>query len=411
MKCMYDMNYIFSYNDNLLSLEEMKKFEEHLNSCEECRSNMSKDKIIIDSFREEESCERISCQKEKLMAGIPFGKYGKKSLYYRVLSSVNSVIPGKAVLVKVVAAVIMLALVWNNQTIISNIANKVDITLTPGDGDVADNPDIPQVDRQILTNGELSSDSIVSKDSTNIMLVGEETGAYDLICVVNIDKKAKHLKVIIVPEYMEVDYSSYVKNKLSYNTSDASIVNSRIKDANAIASQIGYSGKFQSASISFLADVIKEKFGIAVDQYFKFDFKDLSDIVDLFGGVEIDVPYKMEYIDISQNISIHLDKGRQHLDGKMAKFFLTFRINSGRYGVDQDYDTRNSSNKAIFMENFLKQKVEASDKDKLFKLFSELDKKMEHSLDVKNEQDVYNNYLEDIISENYSIDTLIVEEG
>ncbi len=411
MKCMYDTNYIFSYNDNLLSLEEMKKFEEHLDSCEKCRGELSKDKTIIDSFRKEESIGRMSCPKDKLMASIPFGKYGKNPLKYRLFSFVNRVIPSKAVLVKVAVAVIMLALVLNNQAIISNITNKVDVTLKHGDGRITENPDTSGLERPRLTEGGFASDSVVSKDSTNILLVGEKTGTYDLICVLSIDKKNKHLKVIIIPENIKIDYSSYVENKLSYDrTLDVSYAY-RIKNVHAIASQMGYKGKFQSGSVSFLSDVIREKFGIAVDQYIKFDFEGLSDIVDLLGGVDVDIPYKMNYDDPSQNISIHLDKGKQHLDGKMAKFFVTFRLNHSRYGFDEDYDSRNSDNKAIFMEAFIKQKVKASNSDKLLQLFKVRDNKMEHSFDLKNEQAVYIKYLEDVTSGNYVIDTLIIEEG
>jgi len=406
------MDFIFSYNDNSLSLEEMKKFEEHLESCEKCRYAMSKDKTIIDSFRKEESIGMMGCSKDKLMESIPFGMYAKNPVKYHMFSLFNRGIPAKSVLVKVAAAVIMLALVLNNQAIISNITNTVDVVLKHGNGNITENPDTSGVERPRLTEGRLVSDSIINKESKNIMLIGENgAGTYDLISALSIDEKNKHLKVIIIPENIKVDYSSYVENKLSYDkTLDASEA-CRIKNAPAITSQMSYKGKFQSDSVSFLSDVIKEKFGITVDQYIKFDFEGLGDIVDLLGGVEVDIPYKMDYDDPIQNISIHLDKGKQHLDGKMAKFFVTFRLNHGRFGSVEDYDSRNANNKAIFMEAFIKQKVKASNMDKLSQLFNVLDNKMEHSFDVKNNQSDYIKYLEDVNSGNYTIDTLIIEEG
>jgi sugar/nucleoside kinase (ribokinase family) len=47
--------------------------------------------------------------------------------------------------------------------------------------------------------------------------------------------------------------------------------------------------------------------------------------VDAIGGVEADVPFDMHYDDPAQGLHIHLEKGRQRLDGKAAEQFLRYR--------------------------------------------------------------------------------------
>jgi anionic cell wall polymer biosynthesis LytR-Cps2A-Psr (LCP) family protein len=50
-----------------------------------------------------------------------------------------------------------------------------------------------------------------------------------------------------------------------------------------------------------------------------------SRAVDAVGGIEYDVPAEMHYDDPVQGLHIHLDKGRQTLDGKKAEGLLRYR--------------------------------------------------------------------------------------
>lgn len=411
MRCMYDTKFIFLYNDNSLSLEETKKFEEHLNSCERCRGMLSQDKAVMDFFRKEENAESTRVPKEKLMKSIPLGMYSKNPLKFRLFSSFNRVIPSKSALVKVAAAVVMLALIMNYQAVFSNIADKALLILKQ---QCPENIGTSNGQKPRLTEGELTPSEgaltpfgYVSEGSTNIMIIGEDAaGVYDTIGVLSIAEKTKNLKIVMISRDVNIEYSSYVKNNIP-GSMDIS-KHSSISSAPFIGSEIDYKGKFQSDSISFLSDVIKEKFDISVDQYIKLESEGLRQIVDLFGGVDIDVPYNMNYEDPAQNLSIHMNKGMQHLDGKKAECFIRYRPKS-KNEVSRD-DFARTSNQAYFIRALIEQKVKASNLDKLPKLFDIIDKNMEHSFDIKNDLTTYIKYLKGLSADKYTIESTIIIE-
>jgi LCP family protein required for cell wall assembly len=64
---------------------------------------------------------------------------------------------------------------------------------------------------------------------------------------------------------------------------------------------------------------------LTIDHYMVVDLEAVAEAVDMLGGVDIDVPCDMDYEDPAQSLSIHLKKGRQHLDGRKALGFIRFR--------------------------------------------------------------------------------------
>lgn len=79
-------------------------------------------------------------------------------------------------------------------------------------------------------------------------------------------------------------------------------------------------------------NVVGEITGIKADYYILFKTKLLRDLVDEIDGVMVDVPINMSYDDPYQNLSIHLKKGLQKLDGKKAEQFVRFRKNNNGTG-------------------------------------------------------------------------------
>lgn len=409
MKCTYDLKFIFLYNDNSLSVEEMKKFEEHLDSCERCSGILSQDKAVMDFFRKEESAESTRIPKDKLMKSIPLGKYSKNPMKFRILSTFNRVIPSRPTLVKVAAAVVLLALILNYQAVFSNITDKAMLILKQYGSENIATSDTSKEEKPRLTEGELAVSSVVSEGSTNIMIIGEDDpGVYDTIGILSVDEKRKQLKIVMISRDVNVEYSSYVKNNMpvSMDISKHSIISS----APFIGSAIGYKGTFQSGSISFLTDVIKEKFDINVDQYVKLESEGLRQIVDLFGGVDIDVPYNMYYDDPAQNLSIHLNKGMQHLDGKMAEHFVRYKAHKFKNEVITDDFEKRNNNQAEFIKALIQQKAKASNLDKLPQLFMIIDKYMEHSFDIENDHTTYIKYLEGLAADKYTIESTIIKD-
>jgi len=64
---------------------------------------------------------------------------------------------------------------------------------------------------------------------------------------------------------------------------------------------------------------------IDVKYYVYFNLSTFRKIVDLLGGVYVNIPVDMDYDDPTQNLHIHLKKGKQLLDGKKAEQYLRFR--------------------------------------------------------------------------------------
>ena len=68
--------------------------------------------------------------------------------------------------------------------------------------------------------------------------------------------------------------------------------------------------------------------GIKIDHYITIKTNALVEIVNDIGGIEYDVPINMNYDDSSQNLHIHLKKGKQTLNGKQVEQLVRFRHNN-----------------------------------------------------------------------------------
>ena len=65
--------------------------------------------------------------------------------------------------------------------------------------------------------------------------------------------------------------------------------------------------------------------GVSVHQYVAVDMQTCADIIDLLGGIDLYVESDMDYDDPEADLSIHLKRGYQHLDGKQAQEYLRYR--------------------------------------------------------------------------------------
>lgn len=74
-----------------------------------------------------------------------------------------------------------------------------------------------------------------------------------------------------------------------------------------------------------LANTVSEITGLPVHYYTTMDFKGFRKIIDTLGGVQFYVPFRMSYDDPTQDLSIHLKKGMQLLDGAKAEQLVRYR--------------------------------------------------------------------------------------
>ena len=70
---------------------------------------------------------------------------------------------------------------------------------------------------------------------------------------------------------------------------------------------------------------INDLLGISIHQYIALDMATFAELIDILGGIDIYVETDMNYEDPVAELSIHLKKGYQHLDGKQAQQYLRYR--------------------------------------------------------------------------------------
>jgi len=70
---------------------------------------------------------------------------------------------------------------------------------------------------------------------------------------------------------------------------------------------------------------VEELLNVPIDDYVVINWQGFIKVVDILGGVDLYVEHDMDYDDPYANLSIHLKKGYQHLDGTMAGEYVRFR--------------------------------------------------------------------------------------
>lgn len=136
----------------------------------------------------------------------------------------------------------------------------------------------------------------------NLLLLGKDdtSGLADVVMLLNANAEKKEFLLLQIPR------DTYI-----------STPNGQYKKLNGASKVLG--------GDSELCDAISKSMGIEIDGYVSFDTRLVSEAVDLLGGVELFVPMDMDYDDPCQELSIHLKKGKQRLDGKQAVGFVRYR--------------------------------------------------------------------------------------
>ena len=144
----------------------------------------------------------------------------------------------------------------------------------------------------------------VGGGKVNFLMMGLDGGGTraDTIMVASVDRKNKTVKILSIPRDTKVE------------------VNGKTIKINAT---MGYQSREE-----LMISKIKEITGLPIHYYAAVDFEGFKEIIDILGGVDIDVPFDMNYDDPAQNLSIHLKKGMQHLDGQAAHDYVRFRHNN-----------------------------------------------------------------------------------
>lgn len=248
-----------------------------------------------------------------------------------------------------------------------------------------------------LTSGEKYYKSLVAEGSINVLVMGcdAEGANYDTLLIMSIDEANNQIKLINIPRDIYIDYSDDVLKKLKKAfpkyTSSKGIY--KINAAHTIGKFIGYkkdAGRFKNPEYEFTADLVEEVFGIYIDDYVFLKPSSFRKVVDYFGGVDIDVPYHMKYSDPTQNFSVHLEKGSQHLNGEQAEGFVRYRQGYDENGKFKGLgDIERKQNQVTFVKAFIKQHMTLGNIGKIISISGDLDKYLVSSIDNAKETAEY----------------------
>lgn len=94
---------------------------------------------------------------------------------------------------------------------------------------------------------------------------------------------------------------------------------------------------YQKQGAEGVLEDINELTGLKIKYYVTISNNALVELVDEIGGVEFDVPIKMDYDSKKQNLHIHLEKGKQKLNGEQAEGLVRFRHNNNGTSYPSSY--------------------------------------------------------------------------
>ena len=161
-----------------------------------------------------------------------------------------------------------------------------------------------------LTGPKLSGDR--KEDFFTFLVIGRDTGGggnTDTVLLAAYDVKNQEMNVMSIPRDTMVN------------------VNWDVKKINSV---YNFNGGGDDG-IKALYKEVSELVGFVPDYSVGVEWEAVGELVDAIGGVWYDVPRNMDYEDPSQDLSIHVQKGYQKLNGEQAMGVVRFREGKNGY--------------------------------------------------------------------------------
>jgi LCP family protein required for cell wall assembly len=206
-------------------------------------------------------------------------------------------------------------------------------------------------------SGERKSD-----DDYTILVLGRDTGGggnCDTMMLVSYDVTNQKLTVMSIPRDTMVN------------------VPWDVKKINSVYNFYGGGDRGIEKLDKEIADLI----GFVPDYSVILEWEAIGKLVDAIGGVYFDVPRNMDYNDPYQNLSIHIAKGYQHLDGEKAMGVVRFRDGKNGY---KNGDLGRIETQQAFLKAVMKQLLQVKNVTKIQKFAQIFEQNVTTDLTVQN---------------------------
>ena len=174
------------------------------------------------------------------------------------------------------------------------------------------------------------SEPVAAAERVNILVLGmDDQGVRsDTIMAVSFDPQSRSFGILSVPRDSRVriytdgpeDAKGLAGTDLSRGGYD------KLNAATAYRTSV-------MAGIPRSMRTVEQLLGVPIHYYIRVKLDGFVSLVDRLGGIDFDVPQTMNYDDPTQNLHIHLRKGRQHLKGRQVMELVRYR---GYYGGTPD---------------------------------------------------------------------------
>lgn len=166
------------------------------------------------------------------------------------------------------------------------------------------------------------------------------SGLTDVLMLVSVDTDSGGISVLQIPRDT---YAAYSENGY--------------KKINGAYARLGGDG---------LKSFISDSFGVTVDRYTVLSPDAFCCAVDALGGIEVELSKTLYYNDPSQELYIHITKGKHLLDGKRAEQLVRYRAGYS------DGDLGRVDTQKVVMCALMQRVLNADDADIPYKLFEAL---------------------------------------
>lgn len=140
---------------------------------------------------------------------------------------------------------------------------------------------------------------------------------------------------------------------------------------------------YNSGGMDLMAETVSSGLGIPVDYTVQVDLNGFVQLIEAIGGVEFNVPIDMDYDDPYQDLSIHLKKGLQTLNGQNALNVVRFRHNNDGTGYGNE-DLGRIATQQAFLKAVAKQTLQLSNIDKISEFVRIFNKNVKTDLSMGN---------------------------